>query len=193
MRVGDIIKVQHGELAPADMILLDSNNIRDKLPICYLNVQNTEGKENLKEVKSTNLTRSTLLFPHFIIIIIINYFVFRRIYFWSSWYFSVSSVKDSKKSHFNKYKTRLHLKLMYETPNNDYNKFVGQLRLKKDPKIEELTAENFIPRGSHVFVNKPNDWYISMHFIPTILFYGLKKSGLRPVEWIIMKININFV
>lgn len=37
IRVGDILKLQHGELAPADMILLDSNIIRDKLPICYIN------------------------------------------------------------------------------------------------------------------------------------------------------------
>lgn len=37
VRIGDILKIAHGELAPADMILLDSNNIRDKLPICYIN------------------------------------------------------------------------------------------------------------------------------------------------------------
>lgn len=58
VRVGDVLKIQHGELAPADMILLDSNNIRDKLPICYINELQTEGKEQLREVKSSNLTRS---------------------------------------------------------------------------------------------------------------------------------------
>lgn len=61
VRVGDILKIAHGELAPADMILLDSNNIRDKLPICYINTFQTEGKENFTEIKSSNLTRSKSL------------------------------------------------------------------------------------------------------------------------------------
>lgn len=59
VQVGDVLKIKHGEMAPADMILLDSNNIRDKLPICYINILRTEGKESLREVKSSNLTRST--------------------------------------------------------------------------------------------------------------------------------------
>lgn len=134
-------------MAPADMILLDSNNIRDKLPICYINILRTEGKESLREVKSSNLTRSTTR-------------AWTCIHSFISPLPSstVSQVKDSKKSHFNKYKTRLNLKLVYETPHGEINSFFGQLRLKKDPKIEELSYENFIPRGSQIIVNKEKDW-----------------------------------
>ena len=47
-------------MAPADMILLDSNNIRDKLPVCYINCLKTEGKEDLREIKASSLTRSKI-------------------------------------------------------------------------------------------------------------------------------------
>lgn len=36
--------------------------------------------------------------------------------------------------------------------------FSGNLRLKKDPKIEEITINNFIPRGCKVEMNKDKDW-----------------------------------
>lgn len=58
VRIGDILKLSNGELVPADMILLDSNNIRDQVPICFINTLLIEGKENLKEIKSSNLTKS---------------------------------------------------------------------------------------------------------------------------------------
>ena len=41
-------------------------------------------------------------------------------------------------------------------PNGDLNRFVGHMKLNKDPKIQELTIDNFIPRGSKV---KIAGWY----------------------------------
>ena len=32
------------------------------------------------------------------------------------------------------------------------------MKLKKDPKIENLTIENFIPRGSTIYLQKKKDW-----------------------------------
>jgi len=62
VRVGDVLRISHGEIAPADMVLLDSNIIRDKLPVCYINCLQTEGKEDLREIKASSLTRSKLNF-----------------------------------------------------------------------------------------------------------------------------------
>ncbi|EAS02708.2 adenylate/guanylate cyclase domain protein (macronuclear) [Tetrahymena thermophila SB210] len=131
VQVGDILRVQHGEYAPADMILLDSNFIRDKLPVCYINTMQTDGKECSREVKASILTR-------------------------------ISQVKDPKKSYFNKYKTKLNLKLIYETPNPNLEQFYGNMRLKKDPKEEELTIQNFIPRGCKIEMNKDKDWIFGL-------------------------------
>ena len=39
-------------------------------------------------------------------------------------------------------------KIEYEIPSADLNRFVGSLKLKKDPKTEQLGIDNFIPRGS---------------------------------------------
>jgi hypothetical protein len=39
-------------------------------------------------------------------------------------------------------------KIEYESPNSNLDKFIGYLKLKKDPKVEKLTIENFIPRGA---------------------------------------------
>ena len=48
IKIGDILKVQHGEIAPADMVLLDSNKIRDNQAICYINTCQVDGKEGLR-------------------------------------------------------------------------------------------------------------------------------------------------
>ncbi|KAL4448656.1 hypothetical protein ABPG74_012745 [Tetrahymena malaccensis] len=150
VQVGDILRIQHGEYAPADMILLDSNFIRDKLPVCYINTMQTDGKETSREVKASILTRSkyTFLSLH-----TINFYLLNK---------TVSQVKDPKKSYFNKYKTKLNLKLIYETPNPNLEQFYGNLRLKKDPKEEELTIQNFIPRGCKIEMNKDKDWMFGL-------------------------------
>lgn len=44
----------------------------------------------------------------------------------------------------------------YEGPSLDPNYFKGFLKLKKDPKVEQLSIENFIPRGAMI-VN--TEWF----------------------------------
>lgn len=46
------------------------------------------------------------------------------------------------------YKNSLSGALEYEGPVKNPNYFVGFLKIKKDPKVEQLNIENFIPRGS---------------------------------------------
>ncbi|EGR32967.1 hypothetical protein IMG5_065350 [Ichthyophthirius multifiliis] len=138
LTVGDVVKIQHGETAPADMILLDSNKIRDKQCVCYIDTSNVDGKDQLRQINASSLTR------------IIN-------------------AKDHKKYYFNKYKTLLNLKLSYEPPNQNLSTFNGQLRLKKDPKIEYLTNDNFIPRGSTVYLQKKKDWVYGL-----VIYTGMK-------------------
>ena len=45
-------------MAPADMILLDSNKIRDKQAVCYLDTYSVDGKEELRLIYASSLTRS---------------------------------------------------------------------------------------------------------------------------------------
>lgn len=41
-------------------------------------------------------------------------------------------------------------KLEYEAPNGNTEVFHARLKLKKDPKSEELTIDNFIPKGTKI-------------------------------------------
>ena len=47
-------------------------------------------------------------------------------------------------------------KIEYQPASKASNKFSGYVKLKKDPKAEPLTEENFIPRGS---ILKNTDWF----------------------------------
>lgn len=47
-------------------------------------------------------------------------------------------------------------KLEYKGPNKDPNNFMGYLKLKTDPKVEQLSLENFIPRGCRLVIS---EWY----------------------------------
>ena len=47
-------------------------------------------------------------------------------------------------------------KLEYEPPNQNTLRFNGTLKLKKDPKIENLNIDNFIPKGSKI---RQTSWY----------------------------------
>lgn len=60
------------------------------------------------------------------------------------------------KDDFNVYRQRLTGKLEYLAPTRALDEFEGYLKLKKDPKPEQLTIENLILRGS---VLKNTDWY----------------------------------
>lgn len=43
-------------------------------------------------------------------------------------------------------------KLEYKGPNEDPNNFMGYFKLKTDPKVEQLSSENFIPRGTKLVI-----------------------------------------
>ncbi|EGR30345.1 hypothetical protein IMG5_134350 [Ichthyophthirius multifiliis] len=57
IRIGDILKLYHGETAPADLILLDSNKIRDKQAICFLDTYQVDGKEDFRLIYASSSTR----------------------------------------------------------------------------------------------------------------------------------------
>ena len=54
---------------------------------------------------------------------------------------------------------QLSLKLEYLQPNPQINSFVGYLKRLRDPKIERLSNDNFIPQGS---ILKKAKWVIGM-------------------------------
>lgn len=41
-------------------------------------------------------------------------------------------------------------KIEYDLPNGKTKEFRAKLKLKKDPKIENLTIDHFIPKGSKI-------------------------------------------
>jgi len=48
------------------------------------------------------------------------------------------------------YRKMLTGKLEYEAPNSNLDSFTGFFKLKKDPKIEQLSIDNLILRGSRI-------------------------------------------
>lgn len=54
------------------------------------------------------------------------------------------------KNQYPEYRKMLTGKLEYEAPNGNTQKFHARLKLKKDPKNEELTIDNFIPKGTKI-------------------------------------------
>ena len=59
------------------------------------------------------------------------------------------------KDDFAEYRKRLNGKLEYLAPTRALDVFEGYLKLKKDPKPEQLTIENLMLRGS---VLKNTEW-----------------------------------
>ncbi len=56
--------------------------------------------------------------------------------------------KSYQKNNFAEYRKLLSGKLEYQSPIKTPNSFKGFLKLKNDPKVEQLSEENFIPRGA---------------------------------------------
>lgn len=56
--------------------------------------------------------------------------------------------KSYQKNNFAEYRKLLSGKLEYQSPIKTPNSFKGFLKLKNDPKVEQLSDENFIPRGA---------------------------------------------
>lgn len=63
------------------------------------------------------------------------------------------------KNNYKEFRKGLSGKIEYQGPNTNVNEFIGYFRLKKDPKIETLTNENFIPRGATL---KYADWVFGL-------------------------------
>lgn len=61
---------------------------------------------------------------------------------------SVVERNTAGKSDFAQYRKKLTGKLDYEAPTEDLKHFEGYLKLKKDPKAEQLSISNLILRGS---------------------------------------------
>lgn len=43
-------------------------------------------------------------------------------------------------------------KIEYKGPSKDPDNFMGYLKLKTDPKVEQLSLENFLPRGAKLSI-----------------------------------------
>lgn len=61
-------------------------------------------------------------------------------------------------------------KIEYQAPNSQPDQFFGIIKLRKDPKIDKLTIENFLPRGS-VIIN--TEWYYHIYFLIYSYYYFL--------------------
>jgi len=74
-------------------------------------------------------------------------------------------------------------KLEYEPPNENTLRFNGTLKLKKDPKIENLNIDNFIPKGSKI---RQTSWYSPHIFIFNIfkyLYISKKDFRFSSLHW----------
>jgi hypothetical protein len=56
--------------------------------------------------------------------------------------------KSFQKNNFSEYKNILSGTIEYEKPNPQLDSFLGYLKIKKDPKVEQLSFSNFLPRGA---------------------------------------------
>ena len=74
---------------------------------------------------------------------------------------------SSRKGKYEEYRKILSGKIEYQPPSKDSNKFSGYVKLKKDPKAEPLTEENFMPRGS---ILKNTDWFET--FVKLLMVLG---------------------
>ena len=66
-------------------------------------------------------------------------------------------LRSFQKEKIQEYKHILNGTLEYEGPNRNPESFQGYLKIKKDPKVEQLGIDQFIPRGS---VLRNTEWLI---------------------------------
>ncbi|CAD8179034.1 unnamed protein product [Paramecium octaurelia] len=128
IQIGDVLYLIKGDIVPADIILLDTGQVRDREAICMVDTQYYNGKSSLTKKKSSYLTQLIVL-------------------------------RTRLKNQFPEYKKMLTGKLEYEAPNGDTQSFYARLKLKKDPKNEELTIDNFIPKGTKI---KQTSWLFGL-------------------------------
>ncbi len=56
------MKIKRDEVVPADMIILDSHEIRNREAICHVNSYMVDGKSNLIKKKACELTKSKKIY-----------------------------------------------------------------------------------------------------------------------------------
>lgn len=79
--------------------------------------------------------------------------------YWIVYILLVIVLRTRQKSQYPEYRKLLTGKLTFEDPNGDTETFNGRLKLKKDPKHERLTIDNFIPKGSRI---KQTSWLFGL-------------------------------
>ena len=99
-------------------MVLDSYLYRGNKCYCLISTYFVDGMSELREKIAINLTAESL------------------------------NRKKWKEPEFSDYITRLTGKFEYSAPNTDLDSFEGWLKLRRDPKVEYVTNQNFIPRGS---------------------------------------------
>lgn len=57
LEIGDIIRLQKGDMCPADIILLDSNYIHNKEAVCYVDSSLFDGKTSLQMKTACSVTQ----------------------------------------------------------------------------------------------------------------------------------------
>lgn len=60
LEVGDIIKLKKGDICPADVILLDSNDMHNKEAVCYVDSTLLDGKTSLQMKTACSVTQCKL-------------------------------------------------------------------------------------------------------------------------------------
>lgn len=71
------------------------------------------------------------------------------------YYFKTVEKSSAGKNKYVEYRKKLTGKLEYQQPSADITHFEGYLKLKKDPKTEQLSMENVLLRGS---ILRNTDW-----------------------------------
>ena len=109
--------------------------------ICYVDTQLVNGRIRYEKKKATNLTRSKAYFTLITSAIKLIHFIVEK--------------SSDGNINFQEYQKKLNGKLDYSAPTKDLYEFSGYLKLKKDPKPDQVTIQNLILRGS-ILMN--TDW-----------------------------------
>ncbi|CAD8077107.1 unnamed protein product [Paramecium sonneborni] len=138
INIGDVLLLNKGDIVPADIIVLDTGQVRDREAVCMVDSTYCDGKSTFTKKKSCYLTQLIVL-------------------------------RTRQKSQFAEYRKLLTGRLEYEVPNGHTNIFRGRLKLKKDPKVEFLSIENLIFKGSTI---KQTSWLFGL-----VVYVGSKTKN----------------
>mmetsp|Transcript_42776 Transcript_42776/g.49579 ORF Transcript_42776/g.49579 Transcript_42776/m.49579 type:complete len:2326 (+) Transcript_42776:18-6995(+) len=128
LEIGSIVLLKRDEICPADIVVLDTNLVKNRENVCYVDTQIVDGRISYDKKKAANLTRVEKKLP-------------------------------GSEFNFSEYRKRLNGKLEYSAPSRSLKSFDGYLKLKKDPKPEQLNIENLIMRGS---ILRNTEWIVGL-------------------------------